>query len=578
MSIRNLLRSAAISLLALTAGACGDPAGQSAAPAESAPHDSAAQAAQTAESELAAYARDRLHIYAPVRLAADLGALSADQKAIVALLIDASTIMDDLFWRQAWGEKAALAERIRDEPTLRFAEMNYGPWDRLNGDRPFVPGVGPKPPGANFYPADMTIEEFESADLDDARGLYSLVRRDKAGQLETVPYHVAYAGELERASALLRRAAALADDAGLARYLELRAQALVSDDYLASDLAWMEMKNNRIDVVIGAIETYEDQLLGARAAYEAYVLLKDVEWSERLARFAGFLPALQRGLPVPEPYKAETPGSESDLYAYDVLYYAGHSNAGAKTIAINLPNDERVQREKGTRRLQLKNAMRAKFDNILTPIAEELIAPDQLQHVTFDAFFANTMFHEVAHGLGISNTIDDRGTVREALAELASSVEEGKADVLGLYMITSLFEEGEMGEGSLMDNYVTFLAGIFRSVRFGDSSAHGQANMVRFNFFADMKAFERDADTGRYRVEFDNMQRAIDALSARILILQGDGDYAGVQALMNEMGSVGPELAADLARLEQAGIPVDIVFEQGAGVLGLDNRPPDAAQ
>jgi hypothetical protein len=513
--------------------------------------------------------RERLDIYATVRLTADLEGLSEDEKTMLALLIDASAIMDDLFWRQAWGAKETLFERIRDEPTLRFAQLNYGPWDRLDGDRPFVPGIGPKPPGANLYPADMTVEELESADLEDSRGLYSLVRRDKAGRLQTVPYHVAYADELERASALLRRAAALAGDAGLARYLELRAQALVNDDYLASDLAWMEMKTNRIDVVIGAIETYEDQLLGARAAYEAYVLLKDIEWSDRLARFAGFLPALQRGLPVPEPYKAETPGSESDLYVYDVLYYAGHSNAGAKTIAINLPNDERVQRDKGTRRLQLKNAMRAKFDRILAPIADELIAADQRQHVTFDAFFANTMFHEVAHGLGINSTVNDRGTVREALADLASSMEEGKADVLGLYMITSLFEEGEMGEGSLMDNYVTFLAGIFRSVRFGDSSAHGQANMVRFNFFADMKAFARDSETGRYRVEFDNMQRAIDALSARILMLQGDGDYAGVQALMGEMGQVGPELAADLARLEAADIPVDIVFEQGAGALGL---------
>ncbi|MBA3562762.1 MAG: Zn-dependent hydrolase [Gammaproteobacteria bacterium] len=559
-----VLRKAVPFLLVLAAGGCSEPADQQEAPAES---PAVGQERAAEEADLTAYVGERLDIYAPVRLTADLSELSANQKSMLPILIDASKIMDELFWRQAWGDRAALFERIDDEATGRFARLNYGPWDRLNGDRPFVPGIGPKPPGANFYPPDMTAAEYESAALDDGEGLYSLIRRDEQGQLEAVPYHVAYAAELERAAALLRRAAALAADPQFEKYLELRAAALASDDYLASDLAWMEMKSNRIDVVIGAIETYEDALFGARAAYESYVLLKDEAWSKRLARFVEFLPALQRGLPVPDAYKAETPGSESDLNVYDVLYYAGHSNAGAKTIAINLPNDERVQLEKGTRRLQLKNAMRAKFDKILAPVAETLIVPGQQPHVTFDAFFANTLFHEVAHGLGIKNTLDGKETVREALKELASPVEEGKADILGLYMITSLFEEGEMGDGELMDNYVTFLAGLFRSVRFGASEAHGQANMVTFNFLAERGAFERDEQSGLYRVDSDGMQRAIDALSERILTLQGDGDYAGVQALLDEMGRVGPELQADLDRLEA--IPVDVVFEQGKEVLGL---------
>jgi Peptidase family M49 len=328
------------------------------------------------------------------------------------------------------------------------------------------------------------------------------------------------------------------------------------------------MKDNRLDVVIGPIETYEDKLYGYKAAFEAYVLVKDQEWSKRLAKYAAMLPALQRGLPVPDAYKAETPGTDSDLNAYDVVYYAGDCNAGSKTIAINLPNDEQVQLAKGTRRLQLKNAMRAKFDAIMVPIAGELIAPEQRKHVTFDAFFANTMFHEVAHGLGIKNTVDGKGTVRDALKELGSGIEEGKADVLGLYMITKLHEQGELG-GALEDYYTTFLAGIFRSVRFGAASAHGEANMVRFNFFADRGAFTRGAD-GYYRVNMPVMRQVVDELSGVLLKLQGDGDYAGVQKLTRELGVIRPQLQADLDRLSQRAIPVDVTFTQGKSVLGLE--------
>jgi len=295
--------------------------------------------------------------------------------------------------------------------------------------------------------------------------------------------------------------------------------------------------------------------------------VKDKEWSQRLMKYIAMLPELQKGLPVADAYKKETPGTGSDLNAYDALYYAGDCNAGAKTIAINLPNDEEVQLSKGTRRLQLKNAMRAKFDKIMVPIADRLIAEDQRSHVTFDAFFANTMFHEVAHGLGIKNTIDGKGTVREALKDRAGALEEGKADVLGLYMVTQLVKKGELGDADVRDNYVTFLAGIFRSVRFGAADAHGRANMARFNFFKQMGAFSRDEATGTYRVDFDKMEAAMNALSEKILTFQGDGDYEGVGAFMEEMGVIGPELQDSLDSLSEAGIPVDIVFEQGMQVL-----------
>ena len=323
-------------------------------------------------------------------------------------------------------------------------------------------------------------------------------------------------------------------------------------------------------MVIGAIETYEDALFGYRASYEAYVLVKDLAWSDRLSRFADFLPALQDGLPVPDEYKWETPGTDSDLNAYDVVYYAGASNAASKTIAINLPNDEEVQLSRGTRRLQLKNAMQAKFDKILQPISDVLIDESQQDHVSFDAFFANTMFHEVAHGLGIKNTIDGSGTVRAALLDLSSSMEEGKADILGLYMITELHKAGELGDVDLRDYYVTFMTSVFRSIRFGASSAHGKANMVRFNFFLDSGAFVRDAETGRYSVDFDRMESAMTELSRLLLTLQGDGDYEGAAELTESRGIIGAELQGDLDRLTEASIPVDITFQQGVAELGLE--------
>lgn len=512
----------------------------------------------------------RPDIYAEFTLTSDLSVLSDDQRQMIRLLIDASEIMDELFWRQAYGDgHRRWLDSLGSNGARRFAELNYGPWDRLADEAPFIEGFGPKPPGANLYPADMTREEFESAYLPGKNGQYSLVRRDEAGDLVLLPYHVAYADELRRAAALLREAAGYAESAGFATYLKLRAAALISDDFQASDMYWMDVKDNFVDVVIGPIETYEDRLLGTRTAYESYVLVKDLEWSARLSRFAEFLPELQRGLPVADAYKREVPGTDSDLNAYDVIYYAGHCNAGSKTIAINLPNDEQVQLRKGTRRLQLKNAMQAKFERILEPIAGVLIADSQRGHVTFDAFFANTMFHEVAHGLGIKNTIDGQGTVRGALQDVASSIEEGKADVLGLYMISELHEAGELGDVDLMDYYVTFMASIFRSVRFGASSAHGKANMLRFNFFEEKGAFVRDAGTGKYHIEPERMTLAMTELSRLLLTLQGDGDYAGASELTSTKGVIGEQLQADLDRLTTAGIPVDITFRQGVDVLGL---------
>lgn len=513
----------------------------------------------------------RLAKYRSVKLTTDLSVLSDNQRQMIPLLIEAAKAMDEGFWRQAYGDKEALLSSVEDEGLRRFTEINYGPWDRLADNEPFVDGVGEKPAGASFYPQDMSTEEFEeaAAATPELRSLYTVVERDTEGKLVAVPYSRAYGDLYAVAAEKLRAAAMLAEDAGFKKYLNLRAQALLSDDYYESDLAWMDMKSNTLDIVIGPIENYEDQLFNYKAANEAYVLVKDQTWSERLARYAEMLPSLQAGLPVPDEYKKEKPGTDSDLGAYDALYYAGDCNSGSKTIAINLPNDERVQLEKGSRRLQLKNTMRAKFDQILVPIAEVLIDSEQRSSINFDAFFENTMFHEVAHGLGIKNTLSGLGTVRAALKNHASALEEGKADVLGLYMVTELHKRGELDDGEINDNLVTFMASIFRSIRFGASSAHGVANMIRFNFFAEMGAFSRD-ETGVYRVDFKRLKMAADALSEKILRLQGDGDYGSVEAFVEQYGKIDDTLQGDLQRLADAGIPVDIVFEQGVSVLGLD--------
>jgi len=509
-----------------------------------------------------------LHKYTPFTLNADLGHLSDNQKQLISKLIDAGEIIEELFWYEAIGDKEEFLMAI-DDPSLKaFARINYGPYDRLDGNKPFIDGYEKKPLGANFYPADMSKEEYENSSIEDKRDLYSFVRRDENGKLISIPYHKQFKKEVKQISDILKECAELAEDEGFKLYLLHRSKAMLDDYYRVSDMAWLEMKSNMIDVVIGPIESYEDQLLGTKTAHECYVLIKDMEWSKRLEKYAAFLPDLQKGLPVPAKYKAETPGNETELNAYDVVYYSGDCNAGSKTIAINLPNDEIVQLKKGTRRLQLKNAMKAKYEKILVPISEELIDPSQRKHITFDAFFSNTMFHEVSHGLGIKNTINGKGLVREALKEHASALEEGKADLLGLYMIKQLHSQGELKE-DLMDYYVTFMTGIFRSVRFGASSAHGKANMIRFNYFDEMGAFSRDEKTGYYQINFENFEKAMNSLGEKILTLQGDGDYAGVAKLVKDKGLIKGQLQKDLDMLAAKGIPVDVVFKQGKSVLGL---------
>ncbi|WP_321344706.1 Zn-dependent hydrolase [uncultured Draconibacterium sp.] len=503
------------------------------------------------------------------KLTTDLSVLSENEKQMLPILLEAAKLMNDIYWQEAYGDKNKLLSQNWDEYTLKFIKLNYGPWERLNANKPFLPGYAQKPAGANFYPTDMTKDEFEAWDDETKTSLYTLIRRDEDGNLKSIPYHIAFKKEIKKAVELLLQAAELAEDAGLKKYLEERSKALITDDYYASDVAWMEMKNNTIEFIVGPIENYEDQLYGYKAAHESFILVKDKDWSQKLEKYAALLPGLQKALPCEQPYKNETPGVDSDMNVYDAIYYAGDCNAGSKTIAINLPNDEEVRESKGSRKLQLKNSMQAKFNKILVPISDLLIAEEQRQHVKFDAFFENTMFHEVAHGLGLGNTVDQSTTVREALKDAYTSIEEGKADILGLWCVYQLNEMGELGEKDMMDNFVTFMAGIFRSVRFGAASAHGKANMMRFYYFQEMGAFTRDEATGTYRVDYEKMKAAMMNLSETILKIQGDGDYETAKQIIEEKGYIREALQKDLDRIGEAGIPRDIVFEQGAEVLGL---------
>lgn len=507
--------------------------------------------------------------YKEVDLTTDLTKLSKEEQEVLKLLMQAAAYADGIFRVQSGGSAYEnLFANITDPATKQRWNINYGPWDRLNNDQPFVKMAGIKPAGAGFYPTDMTKEEFETWNNPEGKSPYTMIQRDQSGKLKSIWYHDYFQREVSSITQTLNNAAAITTDPELKTYLTERANALSTDMYGASDVAWLQMKNNHLDLIIGPIENYEDKLFGLKTSYEAYVLVKDMEWSSRLAHYAELLPKLQASLPGNPKIREQEVGMDSQLAAYDVVYYAGDCNSGSKTIAVNLPNDEDIQQKFGTRRSQLKNTMRAKYDHILVPIADVLIAKEQRKHITFDAFFSNVMFHEVAHGLGVKSTFDGKQTVRESLKEQYSWLEEEKADVLGLWLIGQLYQMGEMKEGVMMDHYVTFLAGIFRSCRFGASSAHGSANMHTFNYLSERKAFSKDEKSGLYVVNEENMKKGINELAAHILELQGQGNYIVVtkekiKATMDDM------LVKDLSKVTAMNIPVDLVFNQGPKMLGF---------
>lgn len=504
--------------------------------------------------------------YAQVELKSDLvNGLNEKEKELVKIFFQVGEITDDLFWKQTFGDKSVL-DTLTDSYAKKFAMIQYGAWDRLDNNKPFLPGYGEKLDVCNYYPHDITAEEFDALEDENKDSWYTVIRRNADGSLKSVWYHEEYADEIGRICALLEKAVTLAEDPGLKNYLQKRIEAFKTDDYLESDLAWMDMKDSKVDFVTGPIESYDDKFRETKASYESFILLKDEARSKDLAKFVSMLPALQKELPCEPQYKTFVPGTSSDLNVYDAVFYAGDCNAGSKTIAINLPNDERVHAMKGTRRLQLRNSMKAKFDKIMMPIGELIVTSEQQKYLNFDAFFWNVTFHEVAHGLGVKQTVNTNESVDAVMGTEKTSWEEAKADILGLFMVTKLVEMGEITNITAEDAITTYIAGILRSVRFGAASSHGKANMMCFNYMEKAGAFTRDAQ-GQYVIDFQKAKEAMNGWAALILKTQGDGNVEFATKYRAENGGITPELQADLDKINSAGIPRDITFIQGKDVL-----------
>ena len=508
--------------------------------------------------------------YAVFELKSDLiQNLSANEKELVKIFIEIGKVMDDIYWDEYFGNANRASLDTLTDPAIRaFANIQYGAWDRLDSEKPFIPGYGERPAGCNFYPTDMTKEEFDALKDPLKNSEYSVIRRNAEGKLVAIPYHEAYAEQLAKVDELMAKAIELAENPGLKKYLEARREAFRTDDYFNSDMVWMDMKDSKLDFVVGPIENYDDGVNGLKCSHEAFVLVKDEQWSNDLSKFAALLPEMQKLLPCDPKYKKEVPGTDCDINVYDVVYYAGDCNAGSKTIAINLPNDERVQLKKGSRRLQLKNAMQAKFDNIMVPIAKLMVCPEQVDSVTFNAFFGNTCYHEVAHGLGIKQTVTGRGACRQALGAQYSAWEEAKADVCGLFLTEQLIERGLITNSTIAQNYITFIAGILRSVRFGATEAHGVANIMCYNYFEKAGAFTRNAD-GKYVINVEKAREAARSWAALIIAMEGEGDMTAAKAYSDQNGKIGEALQKDLDAIRDANIPRDIIYKQGADVLGL---------
>jgi len=509
---------------------------------------------------------DRAEAYSKVEIAPDLSALSTGEKAVLDELVAAGRIMNDLFRVQAtpcYDAMHTLVAGYRGEGASalqRYFTINAGPWDRRMHHEPFV-GGWERPEGANFYPTDLTrADRDQIADPDQGfAGLFTMVRRDLDGELKAVPYSVFFKPGLEQAAAHLRQAAVLTENASLSAFLESRAAAFLSDDYYESDLLWMDL-DSRVEVTIGPYEIYEDSEFGYKAAFETFVTVTDAEQSAQLGIFKDELPWLEAHLPLANEHKNPDRGSESPIRVVDLVYSGGDTRAGIQTIAFNLPNDERVREAKGSKKVLLRNVMDAKFTKILVPIAEVVVADDQVAHVNARSFFMHTLWHEMSHGLGPGKlVIDGRETeVRLELKDTYSTIEEAKADVMGMWDILKLHAAGRdyFPAGITQGQPVTFLAGMFRSVRFGINEAHGRANAIQFNYLLEKGAIVHDAATGKFRVNFERFAPAVELLLNEILVLQAEADYPAAQALIDKYAIMPPELAAALERLEA--IPVDI--------------------
>ena len=503
----------------------------------------------------------------PVDISADLSALPPNERQALDAMVEAARLIDGLFLQQVWADNPSLLLKLAGDTSaegkarLHYFLINKGPWSRLDENAPFIDGVGPKPPQANFYPADATKEEVEKwmntlrgADRQLALGFFSTIRRNASGSLMAVPYSVEYQNTLTEAAALLRRAAALTTQPTLKRFLELRADAFRSNDYYASDVAWMELDAS-IEPTIGPYETYEDGWFGYKAAFEAFITLRDDAETQKLNVFGGELQGLEDALPIDPKYRNPKIGAMAPMRVVNVVFSAGDGNRGVQTAAFNLPNDDRVIREKGSKRVMLKNTQEAKFKHVLTPIAQVAIAPADRDKISFDAFFTHILMHELMHGLGPHVVHGTETPVREALKDTYSALEEAKADISGLWALARLAEKGTVSKEVARTMYTTFLASSFRSIRFGLTSAHGRGQVLQLNYLLDNGAVVVNAD-GTFSIVDTKIGEAVANLTRDILTLQAVGDYNAAQQMLKTMVVVRPQVQAVLDKLTN--VPVDI--------------------
>ncbi len=506
--------------------------------------------------------------FAPTEITADVSKLSEADRRVLAKLVEASKIVDALFLRQVWGgNDAMLLDLVRDDTPAGRARLHYflinkGPWDRLNHHAPFVPGAPAKPAGANYYPdgaskADLErwIQSLPEADRARATGFFTTIRRTPAG-FTIVPYNIEYQGELARAASLLREAAQLAAEPTLKKFLASRADAFLSNDYYESDVAWMELKG-AIEPTIGPYEVYEDELFNYKAGFESYVTVQDDAETAKLQRFAGELQDIENNLPIEPRYRNPKLGALAPIVVVNEIYAAGDGNRAVQTAAYNLPNDERVVREKGAKRVMLKNVQDAKFAKTLQPISKIVLASGDQSKLSFDAFFTHIVVHELMHGLGPhSLTLNGRQTtVRQQLKETYSALEEAKADISGLFAIQHMIDKGSLPKAMEASLYTTFLASAFRSIRFGVGEAHGKGIAIQLNYLLDQRAFTLKSD-GTFAVNPDRVKEGVAGLTREIMTIQAEGDYAKAKALGDRLGVVRPPVQAALDKLQS--IPVDI--------------------
>ncbi|HEX8069025.1 MAG TPA: hypothetical protein VF546_03675 [Pyrinomonadaceae bacterium] len=512
----------------------------------------------------------KIRRFAPTTVTADTARLGARDRQALAKIIQAAAYMDAIFLRQVWRGNAELRARLARDTSpagrlrLHYFDINTGPWSRLDGNEPFVAGVPPKPPQASYYPDDINKDEFNAwvqslpeAERARATGFFYVIRRAPGGGLRAVPYSEEYREFLVPAARLLREAAQLTTNRTLRDFLDKRAAAFLSDDYYASDVAWMDL-DAPIDVTIGPYETYEDELLSYKAAFEAYVTLRDDAESAKLARFSRYLQELEDNLPIEARYRNPKLGAAAPIRVVNEVFGAGEGNSGVQTAAFNLPNDERVVQEKGSKRVMLKNVQEAKFQQTLVPIARVVLAPAERRDLAFDAFFTHILMHELMHGLGPHNiTVAGQATtVRMQLKETYSAIEEAKADISGLWALQYLIDKGVIPRAMERTLYPTYLASAFRSVRFGTTEAHGKGIAVQFNYLTDKGAIRFDERAGTFSVDPAKIKDAVRDLTHDIMTLQAEGSYDRAKALLDTYGVVRPDMQRALDRLTD--VPVDI--------------------